>query len=71
MVGSESELVLISARNSSSQEQTDDNRSTTEDDTIVLKALATVQLTLDGRGRVSRQAVLYALRSDLAMIEGR
>jgi ParB/RepB/Spo0J family partition protein len=71
MIGSESEPVLISARNSSSQEQTDDNRSTTEDDTIVLKALATVQLTLDGRGRVSRQAVLYALRSDLAMIEGR
>lgn len=68
---SDPELAVISARNSSSQGQAADSYSSTEDDNIVLKTLATVQLTLDSRGRASRQAVLRALRSDLAMVEGR
>ena len=70
-IASDPEPAVISARNSSSQGQVADNYSSTEDDNIVLKTLATVQLTLDSRGRASRQAVLRALRSDLAMIEGR
>lgn len=70
-IASDPEPAVISARNSSSQGQVADNCSSTEDDNIVLKTLATVQLTLDSRGRASRQAVLRALRSDLAMIEER
>ncbi|MDQ6905727.1 MAG: ParB/RepB/Spo0J family partition protein [Chloroflexota bacterium] len=70
-ITSDPELAVISARNSSSQGQAADSYSSTEDDNIVLKTLATVQLTLDSRGRASRQAVLRALRSDLAMVEGR
>lgn len=70
-IASNPEPVVISARNSSSPGQAANNYSSTEDDNIILKTLATVQLAPDSRGRASRQAVLRALRSDLAMVEGR
>jgi ParB/RepB/Spo0J family partition protein len=65
----EPETVVLSARNSSNQGQAVDNRRSTEEDSITLMTLATVQLIQGSRGHASRQAVLRALRSDLAMIE--
>lgn len=63
--------VPISGRNPTGEVQavTDDGPS--EESPIELEALATVRLIRDGDRHVSRRAILHALRSDLAMLEGR
>jgi hypothetical protein len=62
--------IPISGRNPMTKLETVANNGLTEESPIELETLATVRLVRDGDRHASRQAVLHALRTDLAMIEG-
>jgi ParB family transcriptional regulator, chromosome partitioning protein len=63
--------IPISGRNPISVRQTVASNGHTGESTVALETLAIVRLARDGDRHASRQAVLDALRSDLAMLDGK